>query len=236
VLLLALLSLILFWFDKRRGGVATLLSAILWLYLCSTAVFADLLIGVLEEGYSAKAMSAVEEADVIVLLGGAARGHTHMGRMADLNQHADRLMHAVALYKAGKAPKILVSGGAHLGNRPEASQIKDHLEVMGVPQQAILLELQSRNTYDNALYTVPMLKARSMERVLLVTSAFHMRRAQAVFRKQGLEVVPAPTDHKRLVAASVVPPWVPGAGNLVRTTLALHEMVGFWAYRWRGWL
>jgi uncharacterized SAM-binding protein YcdF (DUF218 family) len=235
-LLLSLIGVILVWLDRRRPGLAALLTGLAWLYLCSTAFFADFLIGWLEQGYPSKAMSAVEQADAIVLLGGAARGHTHAGRMPDLNQHADRLVHAVALYKAGKAPVILVTGGGAPGNRPEASQIKDHLRVMGVPDRAILLEVQSRNTYDNALYTAPMLEARKMSRVLLVTSAYHMRRSEAVFRDQGVDVQPAPTDHKRLVATTAVPRWLPGSGSLLRSTLALHEITGFWVYRWRGWL
>ena len=181
--MLALLSLVFFWFHRRRTGLSTLLIAIVWLYLCSTAVFADLLIGLLEERYSSKAMSAVEKADAIVLLGGAVRGHTHMGRMADLNQHADRLVHAVALYKAGKAPIIVVTGGAPEGDRPEANQIRDHLEVMGVPSGSILLELRSRNTYDNARYTLPLLEEEhELERRLQWQSELALRRMRKIQR------------------------------------------------------
>jgi uncharacterized SAM-binding protein YcdF (DUF218 family) len=235
-LLLLFIGVVLFSFNWRRTALTASLTGLTWLYLCSTAFFADFLMGWLERGYPARAMSAVEQADVIVLIGGAARGHAHAGRFSDLNQHADRIVYAVELYKAGKAPTILVAGGGASGHRPEASQIKDHLEVMGVPGKAILLEIRSRNTYDNALYTAPILKERKMDKVLLVTSAFHMPRAVAVFREQGLEVQPAPTDHKQLVAASELPHWLPASGNLLRTTLALHEMAGFWVYRWRGWL
>ncbi len=62
--------------------------------------------GTLERGFVPRAMSVIAPADAIVLLGGAMRGDTHMGTLPDLNQHADRLVHAVALYKAGKAPVI----------------------------------------------------------------------------------------------------------------------------------
>ena len=85
-------------------------------------------------------------------------------------------------------------------------------------------------------HTAPILQARDFDKVLLVTSAFHMRRAEAVFSEQGINVQPAPTDHKRLVTDTPVPQWLPGSGSLLRTTLALHEITGFWVYRWRGWL
>lgn len=159
-----------------------------------------------------------------------------MGTLADLNRSADRIVHAAALYKAGKAPLILVSGGSQPEARPEAEMTRDILEVMGVPRRSILLETRSRDTHDNAVFSAIMLKREGMRRILLVTSAYHMRRAQALFEAQDLEVVPAPTDFQRLVVEPVVPGWLPGVDNLARTTNALHEMLGYWVYRFRGWL
>ena len=75
-----------------------------------------------------------------------------------------------------------------------------------------------------------------MDRILLVTSAYHMRRALALFERQGLTVVPAPTDYQQLVAKPAVPGWLPTVGALHQTTDALHEIVGYWVYRWKGWL
>ena len=69
--------------------------------------------------------------------------------------------------------------------------MKEILEVMGVPGRSMLLERNSRNTYDNALYTAVVLNNKNIKRILLVTSAFHMRRAVALFEKQGFDVVPA---------------------------------------------
>ena len=114
--------------------------------------------------------------------------------------------------------------------------MKEILEVMGVPGRSMLLERSSRNTYDNALYTAVVLNNKNIKRILLVTSAFHMRRAVALFEKQGFDVVPAPTDYQRLVAPRVLPGWLPSVDDLARTTIAIKEMVGFWVYRWRGWL
>ncbi len=235
-LLLCVLALIFSRLRWARGSFYTLLLAVGWLYLCSTALFADFLMGTLERGFVPRAMSVIAPADAIVLLGGATRGDTHMGTLPDLNGHADRLVHAVALYKAGKAPLILLTGGAADDGRPEAQQMKDVLAVMGVPAQHLMLENESRDTHDNAVNSARLLKARGMHRILLVTSAFHMRRSVALFEGQGLEVVPAPTDYQQLVAKQVLPDWLPQVSNLYQTTDALHEIVGYWIYRWKGWL
>ena len=100
--------------------------------------------------------------------------------------------------------------------------MKEVLAVMGVPTRAMLLENNSRNTNDNALYTAVVLNNRQIQRILLVTSAFHMRRAVPLFERQGFEVIPAPTDYQRLVGSPVLPGWLPSVGNLDRTTLAIR--------------
>jgi uncharacterized SAM-binding protein YcdF (DUF218 family) len=235
-LLLLLLALLLIRLRHVRSGFYTALLAVAWLYLCSTSMVASLLMDRLERGFPSRAMSAVDEVDAIVLLGGAMRGDAHMGRLPDLNRQADRLVHATALYKAGKAPLILLTGGGPPGDRTEAQQMRDILVVMGVPQRAMLLENQSRDTHDNAVYSAILLQGKGLRRVLLVTSAFHMRRAQALFAAQGLDVVPAPTDFQRVVSNSAFPGGLPQVSNLARTTHALHELAGYWVYRWRGWL
>ena len=159
-----------------------------------------------------------------------------MGILPDLNQYADRLVHAVALFKAGKADYILLSGGSAPGSRSEAHLMQDVLAIMGVPASALILEDQSRNTHDNAVNSAALLKARGMTRILLVSSAFHMRRADALFKRQGLDVIPAPTDFQQVILKATLPAGIPGVKNLYRTTEALHEFVGYEVYRLRGWL
>ncbi len=235
-LLLCLLGLLLQLIGRGRTAFIAVGLAVAWLWLCSTALFADVLMGNLEKGFPPRALSATPKADVILVLGGATRGDTHMSSLGDLNQQADRLVHAAALYKAGKAPVVMVSGGSARGDRPEAQLMRDILQVMGVPRGSILLEESSRDTHDNAVNSSALLSQRGAKRILLVTSAFHMRRSMALFQGRGLEVTPAPTDYQRLVNSPSVPRWLPTADNLVRSTYALREYVGYWVYARRGWL
>lgn len=236
VLLLGLVSLLFISLGRLRLAMSVLLVSLCWLYLCSTALFADFMMDTLEKGYRPKAMSVAPEADAIVVLGGAVRGDVHLGTLGDLNAQADRLLHAANLYRAGKAPMVLVSGGSVPGARAEAKQMEDILEVMGVPQRAVFRESMSRNTYGNAVHSATMLKGKGVETILLVTSAFHMSRAMPLFERQGFEVLPAPTDYQKLVVAAPVPAWLPTVEDLGRTTIALREHVALIVYRYRGWL
>lgn len=233
-LILLLLALALWRF--RRPAMSLVLVAFGWLYLCSTALVADFLMGALEDPYTPKALSRVPQADAIVILGGATRGDTHFSSMGDLNEQADRLTHGLQLYRAGKAPLVMLSGGGCDSCRAESEIMFEHLELMGVPAGVMLRERESRTTQENAVYTGIILQGKGVRRILLVTSAYHMRRAVPLFERQGLEVIPAPTDYQRLVDEPTLPPWLPSAEDLVRTTKALREHVGFWVYRSRGWL
>ena len=235
-LFLGLLALLFTLIHFRRAAILSLLVALGWLYLCSTALFAEFMMSTLEERYPPKALSVIGKADAIVLLGGGVRGDVHLGTLPDVNQRADRMIYTAALYKAGKAPLVVLTGGSEPENRSEAQLMKDVLAVMGVPARAMLLEDKSRNTNDNALYSAVLMNNRGIKRILLVTSAFHMRRAVPLFERQGFEVIPAPTDYQRLVGVQVLPGWLPTAENLSRTTTALREHAGYWVYRWRGWI
>ena len=114
--------------------------------------------------------------------------------------------------------------------------MQEILQVMGVPEDVIVTEEASRDTYENALYSRTVLESRGINRILLVTSAYHMRRAEAVFRAQGFEVIPSPTDYQRLVAPPLIPRWLPMVDDLDRTSRAIHEYVGYFSYSLRGQL
>tara|TARA_R110002110_G_C13470513_1_gene720866 strand:- start:106023 stop:106733 length:711 start_codon:yes stop_codon:yes gene_type:complete len=236
-LLLSLLALLLLMARKYKLAGSSLAIGVALLYLCSTAFVADSMMGWLERDYPPRSMAQTPRADGILLLGGAMRGDVQpLAELADLNQQADRLVHAVALYRAGKAPFIMLTGGSASDARTEAEMMRDILHVMGIPPEALVLETASLDTHDNAVLSAALIRERNWQRVLLVTSSWHMPRAVALFKAQGIDVIPAPTDHQRLQGSSVLPDWLPSVSSLSRTTYALHELLGYLVYRWRGWL
>lgn len=113
-----------------------------------------------------------------------------------------------------------------------AAFIKD----LGVPEAALVLESGSRTTRENAINTRPLLQARGINRILLVTSAQHMPRALATFRKLGIDAIAAPTDFEASRPTGYwLLRWMPSAAALERSSRALKEYIGIWVYRMSGW-
>jgi uncharacterized SAM-binding protein YcdF (DUF218 family) len=189
-------------------------------------------------------------ADVIVVLGGATEAAVYPRPLVEINEAGDRLLMGAWLYKQGKAAHVLLSGGRVGVMRPEEtnSEAEDMLvvmEMLGVPATAVILETASRNTYENALYSHPLLEELGSQKILLVTSAAHMPRAAAIFAKQGINVTPIPTDFAvtqqdweyatRPNLLVQMGNFLPTLENLEMTTHALKEYIGLVIYRWRGW-
>ncbi len=194
--------------------------------------------------------SPISDAPAMVVLGGGTEPALPPRYQPEVNSAGDRVLYAATLYRQGKAPLVIVSGGnvEFRGEQPStpASDMRRLLEMVGVPSEAILEENRSQNTYENALYCANLLKERNIHRVILVTSALHMPRSVKLFEKQGIEVIPAPADFAvpfqeweelqdaplpaRLIAL------LPSSSNLQLTTSVLHEYIGILVYRLRGWL
>ncbi|MBF0309880.1 MAG: YdcF family protein [Magnetococcales bacterium] len=186
---------------------------------------------------------AVEEspsAQAIVVLGGAVSGQEFPRKSLDLSAQADRLFHAARLFKAGKAPVVVATGGFLPWDnfrRPEAEAMALVLRELGVPGEAILLENRSANTWENARRTKALLDPLGLNRILLVTSALHMERASRTFRHLGFEVIVSTTDVETVSRKTAWPfRFLPDATVLASSTSALKEMAGLLYYRARGWL
>ena len=169
-----------------------------------------------------------------MVLGGAVSPPSGSLTEVHLTSVADRVWFAARLFHAGKAPLLLLSGGSDPQRHAysEARAMATFLSDLGVPEQAMLFEETSRNTRQNAVFSATLLRARGIDRILLVTSALHMPRAVALFTAQGLQVIPAPTDFE----ASQPPPpgvlaWLPDALALDASGRAMKELVG----KWVGW-
>lgn len=140
----------------------------------------------------------VKHYEVGIVLGGMFEFDNNLKDLS-VRRGADRIWQAISLYKKGKIEKILITGGSgYVTDRglSEARQLKPYLIRIGIPEKDIIIEKESRNTYENAVETKKLL-VRSyphIKKCLLITSGQHMRRARAIFKKQGFEFDTFSTD------------------------------------------
>jgi uncharacterized SAM-binding protein YcdF (DUF218 family) len=239
-ILLSLLAGLVFWRARRRLGGLLLGASLLILVVFSIPVCSDYLCASLERLYPPVLTEALPDADAIVVLGGVVEDAIAPRLSVHLGDGVDRVRYAAQLYRAGKAPLVVASGGQLpwlTEGRAEAYVMAELLTEWGVPPTAILVEADSRTTYENALFSKVLLEARGIHSVLLVTSALHTPRALATFRTLGIRAVPAPTD---IVVVNrqrdTLLRWLPDAEALAGSTLALKEYLGMVVYRLRGWI
>jgi len=195
----------------------------------------------LEYRYPGSDVVQISDAQAIIILGGTIHMPSQEHHSSGLIEPSDRLLLTYRLYRAGKAPVIICSGGNNpllgdAGRASEARSMSGLLEEWGVPAAAIEVGEGSINTRENALFSYRLRAARGIRKIILVTSAMHMPRAAGAFRKAGFEVLPAPADFRTgWGAPNPVFLWLPSAGSLDHSQTALHEWLGLWTYRLRGW-
>jgi len=190
----------------------------------------------------------IPEAKVIVLLGGGTQPAVAPRQMVEVNGAGDRVLYAAWLFNQGKADHILLSGGVldwSTGASTPAEDMASILQLLDIPAEALWIENQSRNTYENAVYSARMLNEKGIDHILLVTSASHMPRAVKLFEGQGLLVTPLPADFtvtlegwQGMSGASLraqILNLLPSVDNLALTTKVLKEYFGMLVYELRGW-
>ena len=214
---------------QKRWRLARVLGVLgfVWLWGWSLPVASHALRGVLESAYPQRSVVDTSAAQAIVVLGGSVRPPEVLGQAPDLTAAADRVWHGARLFHAGKATWLVMSGGsdAFTAATSEAEAMRQLAQDLGVPSRAMLLEERSRNTRQNAQFTAQILKAKGVRRILLVTSALHMRRAVPLFEAQGLTVIPAATDHEARSHFTAID-WLPDASALDGSARAMKEFVG----------
>lgn len=191
----------------------------------------------------------IPSAEAIVVLGGGTESEQYPRPLVETNSAGDRVLYAGKLYKEGKAPVVLLSGGniTWLGGRTTtpAEDMARILDLMEIPRSAVWLQTKSRNTYEDALYSSQMLKENGIEKVLLVTSAQHMPRSAALFKHQGIEVIPMPVDYTvtqsdwdalfSFEPQNTLVNLIPNVSSMSLTSSVMKEYIGMVVYRLRGW-
>lgn len=153
---------------------------------------------------------------------------------------ADRLLQTIELYHNGIIKKIVISGGSgHLiyRDRTEAAFLKIFLARIGIDPNNILFESSSKNTFENAKYTALLLKDNDIKgKMLLITSAIHMRRASATFSKAGFDIEEYPTSKitgERLHDIDHI--FIPSLATLQNWNILIHEAAGYLVYKVIGY-
>ena len=209
---------------KWLGGLT-----VAWLWLWMTPIMTWIVGVPLEREFLVDGrvpmVEALPDADAIVLLGGAMGIETNLSSYAEMWSGADRVWQTARLYKAGKAPQVIAMGnGARDSTLP---LLKD----FGVPSECVLFH-DALNTEEEA----KNVNAMGYKRILLVTSAWHMKRARLMFKKYApnIEVVCAPADFENSIVAArpfSFAAFLPDPGAFMGNSVALHEWVGIVGYK-----
>jgi len=232
IIIIALVLLCLYLYRRHFGLAKILILVTLVFYLTTIPLVGDQLIGSLEGRYQPP---NDVRGDVIIMLGGGAtldtpnvNGLGHLSGFA-----ANRLLTCAQLYHKLNLP-IIVSGGKVLETTgSEADIAKVILMGLGVPGDKVIIENQSLNTTENAVFTKKLIQQYNFSQPILVTSAFHMKRSVLQFEKVNLLVIPYPTDYQTNLQSKFQPHQLwPNATALLNVSLALKEYVGILAVQW----
>jgi len=185
----------------------------------------------LEGWYEAQPTPAQPAEAIVVLAGGTLPLVPPTPAFAPSQDTYLRCRRAAWLYTHWKALPIFVSGGSEQPRLPPAAVImRSALEAEGIPGSSIEIEAASHSTYENALYTARLLRQRAIRRAVLVTEAVHMLRAEKAFRKQGIEVVPAPCAFRSAQFLAGKLDLIPSLHAYRDVEDVLHEWVGLLWY------
>ena len=190
---------------------------------------------------SFKSADITKQYDVAIVLGGATRYFNSETIRPVYGSGVDRLIQAVDLYKSKKVKKILLTGGSgYLLNQnfKEADLLRKVLQNMAVADSDIIIENQSRNTYENAKMTAAILRTTKYgSSYLVITSAFHVRRTKGCFEKQNIVATYYPVDeHSGAFELTPDKMFVPNEGALNSWNLLIHEWIGLLSYKMAGYI
>ena len=242
---LLLVALILLWRRSRFTAIPIVLGLVL-LLVGGNGWVGAWLVRSLE--FQHLPLTTMPQADAIVILGGCTKPATPPRPWVEVSEEGDRVLYGAKLYREGKAPRVILSGGRidwKGGGPAESDDMAQLIETMGVPKTAILQDPTSLNTYENAVNVKQIMQSQGIRRILLVTSAMHMPRSLLIFQHLGMDAIPAPTDFNTTdrdeqalqgSAAAIVLNALPETDRLQQMTRALKEYLGIIVYRLKGWL
>jgi uncharacterized SAM-binding protein YcdF (DUF218 family) len=219
--------------SRRILGRFLIATSFLLLYLLSISPVSDFLLKPLEKS-TAHDNTKNEKADAIVVLGGGVRDLSWLELESQPSEMSlARLIAGVKLYKELHIPLVIIGGNGNPFEQEikEAEAMGRTARGIGVPEKDIITENAPRNTLESATAAKKLIKGNC---IILVTSAYHMKRSSAMFRKQGFDVVPAPAGYKSEQRGPSLYSCIPRAGSLNDSSAALAEYLSLFWYTMTG--
>jgi uncharacterized SAM-binding protein YcdF (DUF218 family) len=176
----------------------------------------------------------------ILLTGGLINENAKFPDNLHLSPSGDRLWQTLQLFKKEKIKSIIISGGDNsiLSNKKqtEIDYAYKFLVGNGIPSNAIIIENKARNTHDNAVFSAKIIRNKKYKKLLLITSAFHERRALACFKKQGIVLAAYPTNPFTSSSEIEILDLIPTGNAFKNSELIMKEVVGFLVYKIMGYV
>ncbi len=227
---------------RKRWGPATLtfvLSCVMYT-IGATKIPADW-VASLEQPYATNNLSILPRADAVVMLGGVLNSSKHDFMGFNFGQSADRAAMAFELMRQRRAPLLVLGGGgaalSSSGVVSEGRLLEKWFVSLGLSTNSMISMEPSENTHDEALKVSELVSKKGWQRIILVTSASHMGRAEATFTTLGIKVTPVACDFEgSSFKERRNEVWFPTYEGFYLTSLYLHEIVGWQVYKYRGWI
>ena len=219
------------WFSLRKQWKAGLLNCSIGIFMwaLSLSPVSDMMVRGLESDFK---IPKNPHGDVIILLGGGVsdKAPDLTGVGAPSGDMLERTVTAVRIQKRLNVPIIVTGGVVFKGKAAEAPIVKRFLVDLGVPSERVIIEDKARDTIENAKYSKEICEKDGYKNPILVTSAYHMKRAVLSFKKVDMDVLPFPAgfrtwENKKYGWESYLP------GGFEDVNTAIHEYLGLLLYR-----
>ncbi len=232
------ISILLALFQRNCARCAVLLTGLtVLLILIASPFFANRWLGMLEDQYPSAACSVeAKKVPIVALAGGYSSGYSNLGMSSRLSNSSKNR----ALAAANIAPEdslLFLSGGSiRAGQANEADAMAELIQPMLADGVQLRTEIESTDTYTNAVAIGLVLDQMSVERkIVLISSASHLPRAAAVFEKQGFQVCAHSVDPLQ-AQVYLSTAFLPRSTAIERTRIAIHEWIGMMYYKHLDWI
>jgi uncharacterized SAM-binding protein YcdF (DUF218 family) len=223
------------------GGITRkrlpILAALFLLVITSSPIISTKMVQYLEGGELRKSPSDIHDADAIVVLSGMIQPIQGLHGLMYEWKDPDRFFGGIELMRAGKARKIIFTGGKMPWQsdeiKPEGEVLAKFASEFGIPASQVILTKNVQNTKDEALAVKEILTNAKDRKIILVTSAFHMPRSKKLFENEGVEVQTYPVDYKIGIYELTPMSFLPSAGAFSNFQFAWRELIGRFYYSFK---